>query len=90
MMTASKILETLKFYRQYFESNKIPKGSKLTGSPRSSWQIMMHCHAMIDKIEEFISLGDIGKAERWFGFLQGCLWSIGIFDLEKLRDYNRR
>ena len=33
--------------------------------------------------------GDVGKAHRWLGFLQGILWARGYCSLDELRDMNR-
>jgi len=50
---------------------------------------LIHCHGMLDKMEEFVKEGRIEKAFRWLGFVQGCLWLAGHYSLEDLMNHNR-
>jgi hypothetical protein len=42
---------------------------------------------MLEEIPKFIKNGE--KAHRWLGFVQGVLWTQGIFTIDQLRDDNR-
>ncbi len=89
-MDATKILEVIKIYRDYFTAKGIgvmdfPHSEK----PDSQEEILAHCHGMLDKMEGFIKEGRIEKTFRWLGFIQGCLWSTGQFSLEDLKNHNR-
>ena len=33
--------------------------------------------------------GIIEKAMRWLGFIQGGLWSAGLFSIDQMKDHNR-
>ena len=33
--------------------------------------------------------GELAKANRWLGFMQGVLWRSGIYTLDELREHNR-
>ena len=56
----------------------------------SQAETLGHCHGMLDEIEEFILAGRIEKTFIWLGFIQGCLWALGIYTLAELRKHNRR
>ena len=32
---------------------------------------------------------DMDKAYRWLGFVQGALWSYGIFSIDDMREHNQ-
>ena len=34
--------------------------------------------------------GKIEKANQWLGFIQGVLWSKGIYTIEQMKDHNRK
>ncbi|MDO8493379.1 MAG: hypothetical protein Q7S19_02430 [bacterium] len=89
-MSKDKVLEAISTYRNYFEGNKIEKKSFPHDQHYPTRrQIMMHCHTMLDKMEAFIQEGKMEKTFRWLGFIQGCLWSESIHNLEELKDHNR-
>lgn len=44
---------------------------------------------MLDEIDGFCDEGEMGKAFRWLGFVQGALASMGIFTIEELKNHNR-
>ncbi|MFH0969311.1 MAG: hypothetical protein V1804_02285 [Patescibacteria group bacterium] len=89
-MDANKLLEVIKIYRDYFKENEIPAMdfSETKNAPNPA-EALAHCHGMLAKMEEFIKEGRIEKVHRWLGFVQGCLWMIGDFNLEDLRNHNR-
>ena len=35
------------------------------------------------------SLPDVGRANRWLGFIQGVLWTENVFDLSELREHSK-
>jgi len=52
-------------------------------------RILAHCHGMLDKLEILVKERRTEKAFRWLGFIQGCLWSIGAYPLEDLKNHNK-
>jgi metal-responsive CopG/Arc/MetJ family transcriptional regulator len=90
-MTAEKVLSVIAIYREKFEALNVdqvdhPHDSHCVSIARS----LEHCHAMLDKMEVFIVEGRMDKVYRWLGFLQGVLWSQGIYTLTDLTNHNRK
>lgn len=88
-MTTEKVLEVVAYYRRCLEQFDIAKEKfEYYGSPNSE-EIAKHCHAMLDDIEQFVREGRTEKAHRHLGFVQGCLWAIGVYTIEELKNHNR-
>src|SRR3989338_7446710 len=89
-MDGKKVLEVIGVYRKYFETVGVSKENlphdKLMGNGRS---VLGHCHGMLDEMEKFVAEGRMDKVFRWLGFVQGCLWSAGYYDLQSLKNHNR-
>jgi len=43
----------------------------------------------IKSLVERIEKSRLGKAKRWLGFMQGCLWSVRWYTIDELRDQNK-
>jgi hypothetical protein len=89
-MTADKIQSVIKVYRRKLTQYNIkpqdyPPEVPLAVRTRG----LQHCMGMLDKMEEFIRQGRIDKSFRWLGFVQGVLWSYGIYTLEELKNHSR-
>jgi len=85
-MDSEKVLEVIERYRKFFRGvnihpDEFPDVDEL--------KVVLHCYAMLDKMEGFISEGRMEKTFRWLGFIQGCLWSLGIYSLEDLKNHNK-
>jgi hypothetical protein len=37
----------------------------------------------------FVDAGRLDKANRWLGFIQGALWSLGVTSIDEMKDWNR-
>ncbi len=48
-----------------------------------------HVEDMTYKIPKFLEEGRREKADRWLGFIQGTLYSKGVYTIEDLKDHNR-
>lgn len=48
-----------------------------------------HLKGMIPKMREFLKKGEREKCFRWLGFMQGVFDTLGIYNLEELKDHNR-
>ena len=78
-MDSKKVLEVIDIYKEYFLENGNVQLTDVTA----------HCYGMLEKMEKFILEGKMEKTFRWLGFIQGCLWSLGIYSLEDLKNHNR-
>jgi hypothetical protein len=85
-----KTLEVIDTYKGYFVENDIePLSFPHNAKPISDKDKLQHCHGMLSKMQDFVLEGRMEKAFRWLGFIQGCLWSIGIYSLDDLKNHNR-
>ncbi len=89
-MDGKKVLEVIGIYRKHFETDGIPQidfpHGQLVGD---GFDVLAHCHGMLDEMEKFVAEGRMEKVFRWLGFIQGCLWSNGHYTLDELKDHNR-
>ena len=44
---------------------------------------------MLDEMETFLKENRKEELMRWLGFVQGCLWTLGIYTLDDLKNHNR-
>jgi len=95
-MTNRRVSEVIAIYRSYFRDKNIGKvdfpHDIPTGGFADHLTILEHCHGMLEQMEQMIADGTPEKMEkvfRWVGFIQGCLWSQGIFCLDELKKHNR-
>jgi hypothetical protein len=89
-MTAEKVVEVIERYRELFVARGIatvdyPHDEVLADETLG----LEHCHRMLDKMLQFIREGRMEKTFRWLGFIQGVLWSQGIYTLTDLQNHNR-
>jgi len=101
-MTPDRVLMVIKNYRLLFENMGIGKidypHDNFVNSPASTilgievkvptTVHLEHCNGMLFKMEEFVKEGRMEKVFRWLGFVQGVLWSNGIYTLNELRNHN--
>ena len=80
-MTGEKVKEVTKIYET--------KLTKLLSTER--WdenQQLKHLVEMCEKTRGFVDEKRMDKAFRWLGFIQGALWSNGIYTLEEMKRHN--
>ncbi|MFA7191787.1 MAG: hypothetical protein WC089_00595 [Candidatus Paceibacterota bacterium] len=94
-MTKEKILEVVSKSRAKFQKFgylplEFEEKYHSTSVPDKD-QDIRHCIWMLDQIEKQINDNDfeIGRINRWLGFVQHCLWAYGFYSLEEMRDQNR-
>lgn len=90
-MNNEKILEVISIYRKRLTELRIEEKSishVLFMSSRKEG--LEHCHAMLPKMEVFLVEGRLDKVFRWLGFLQGVLWSQGLYTLNDLMCHNKK
>lgn len=88
-MTDDKMLLNLLAYQKKLQGMNIQSKqfSEYSLAPGKT-EILAHCQTMIEKIPIFLENGQHDKAERWFGFIQACLWQSGIYSILDLRRHN--
>ena len=89
-MEANKVREAVATYRRLFSEAGVPKRRCPDDrQPAREEDVLPHCHAMLDAIDGHLAAGRDGKAFRWLGFVQGCLWASGRFPISALKGHNR-
>lgn len=93
-MDGEKVLMVISIYRNYFEKSGIPKKKfpedQIINTYENPFQnTLAHCHGMLDEMEKFVAEGRMEKVFRWLGFIQGCLWSAGNYELKDLKNHSR-
>ena len=89
-MDGKKVLEVVGLYRRFLEEWGVPKKDFPHDEPAPmGYNVLAHCHGMLDKMEKFVAEGRTEKVFRWLGFIQGCIWSTGHYTLEQLKNHNR-
>lgn len=93
-MEDKKVLEIVKIHSKDLQLRGVPikKYSHDSLSPMDSYPALAHCHSMLNGIVEFISSGDKEKRDRALirlGFVQGSLWTIGLYTVDQLKEFNR-
>ena len=101
-MTKEKILELAEAYRQILGKQHVTPACKTTTestapsnhlmdstSARLQWKADNLSHAMwlCDEVKKLAAI-DLPKANRWFGFVQGVLWTMGVFSVTEMRKHN--
>lgn len=92
-MLKKRYLDLMDQYQELLES----RGAKLKEfedynnkyKDYSSLEILGYALFMVEGIRKFVEAGDIDKANRWLGFLQGVFWAEGLFSINEMRDQNR-
>ena len=72
-MTKEKLVEALKIYER----------------SEGNWSSnARYCVAMVPRALKFVEEGRIEKAMRWLGFIQGVMWSEGIYTIDEMKEHN--
>lgn len=50
---------------------------------------LQHVLWMCEEIPNLVDAKRIEKSMRWLGFVQGCLWQVGLLTIKDLKDDNR-
>jgi len=88
-MTAEKIRSVVAMYHQALDELNVPELSCPHDGTPDEFAALAHCHAMLDEIDAFVGEGRLEKAFCWLGFVQGCLWTCGVYSIAELKDHNR-
>ena len=89
-MTQEKLLLTIDKYEKKFKEMEItPLEFPLNKlMEHHKFLTLGHCYAMLPDLRKFVEEGTqkkLEKAFRWIGFIQGVLWSKGIFTIDEMR-----
>lgn len=87
-MTSAKMTEILDGYIKTFADLGIYEISDYTKVGDKS-ERLQYLHTMCKETKKLIEKGDIEKANRWLGFIQGGLWADQVFTIDDMRDHNR-
>lgn len=87
-MTSKKILEVVFLYQEELKKlqdnlREVPHAMEVPDS------VLSHCLYMLGQIKIFVVSTKIEKAFRWLGFIQGVLWSHGVYSINEMRNHNR-
>lgn len=55
----------------------------------SSLDVLKNAQYMAGRIKQLTGSGDLEKANRWLGFLQGIMWTQNIYTINEMRNQNR-
>ena len=88
-MTPEQVVAACEKYREAIQSRGYTAERAATdkkGPPRSA--VYPHLVWMCEQTKVAAS-ENMEKACRWLGFIQGVLWSQGIYSIDEMRDDNR-
>lgn len=87
-MTTQQIITLVGMYEQTLKLIKSERAEYSLHNP-SHAQALGHAVHMCSQIKGLVAEKKIDKAHRWLGFLQGILWTQGIFSIDEMRAHNR-
>ena len=102
-MTKEKLIELATAYDQILGQKHVTAASQASResspprehlndaqSARLQWKAdnLSHARHMVGEVMKLAEAGDVPKANRWFGFVQGVLWTMGIFTINEMRAHN--
>lgn len=85
-MTVEKLTSVLRFYSNWLDEVKNVEPVKNNGDGSNYPHLMWMCESAI---EVLIPAGNVEKAMRWLGFVQGALCARGDFTVDQLREQSR-
>lgn len=89
-MDAAHVQRVVAVYEKQLQDLCIPSAehsaSNVLMTPRRGLE---HARWMLPSIQAFAQQGDLSKAQRWLGFVQGVLWMTGVYAIDELRTHNR-
>lgn len=89
-MDSKKIGEALAIYKNFLECMDIPVNKHLDDELElGNDSVLAHSHWMAIEAESFLAQDRREKAMRWLCFIQGCLFTLGYFRINEIKDHNR-
>lgn len=97
-MTKEQILDVLATYEaRLVQLGHDPARADPTKPPISRTERLLYGRAeplhghvlwMIGEMRTFIEEGRDEKVNRWLGFVQGVLWTAGLYTIDAMREHN--
>lgn len=91
-MTNDQILAVVEKYRAKLQmpaSYTVAKRADENSNEHTGQTTYNHVLWMLGEIPELLATYKREKAMRWLGFVQGVLWSMGIYSIVDLKEDNR-
>lgn len=88
-MTETQILQTVKKYDAVLATKFEVQRHPTHAVAPSGEQALRHVRWMCAQVQTFVAEGKLEKANRWLGFIQGALWSLGRGSVDAFREDNR-
>jgi hypothetical protein len=92
-MTPERVLDVVNTYEKRFAQHGVTplciRETVVSPDPTPYNREVRHLAWMLGEIRTQVAAGEIEKAMRWLGFLQGALWTYGWYTLDEMRDHNR-
>ena len=85
-MTKDKLREIVEQYKKIFADTGYPP-KQMGNYSWTAWKVdqaIAHAHWMVYEIEILVGKDKIDEAIRWLGFIQGCLFAMGMRTLNQL------
>ncbi len=83
-ITNERCLEIVDYYKSFLE-REFPE----IKPDRDSNDGVAHVKAMLPLMEDFLKEARREKFMRWLGFVQGWLWSYGLFGINEMGKHNK-
>ena len=88
-MTEAQVREAVKKYREKLSHIYQAKRFNPDSKPIYSWEQLDHVLWMLDLTEHFLDNMKTEKVFRWLGFIQGVLWSEGMYTINEIKEHNQ-
>lgn len=82
-MTKEQILQVVDDYNSLLHPMAAPIDEQNGGTQ------LQHARWMCQQIPTFLKENKMEKVNRWLGFVQGILWTNGLFSITQMREHNR-
>lgn len=94
-MTTDKVREVANKYRIFLNLFKSPSASIekcdiYDRCIKDSEKARKHIHYMTYEIDNLLAENRLEKSFRWLGFIQGCLFCLGLRSLDDLKNDSRK
>lgn len=89
-MDPTKTISLIRSYVESFCQDVVPERQSLTQRGTMQHKQLAHLAWMLEELERKLKDQEVkpGQLDRWLGFAQGMLWSLGLKDIESFRNDN--
>jgi hypothetical protein len=84
-MDQTQLIKVLENYEEVLTKRGLVGLHRLNGG-----DTIDHVVWMVTEAKGYAKEGRVEKANRWLGFIQGVLWSKGIFKIDEMKEHNRK